>query len=496
MPNRLVRMSIAGCLTAVATTAYLGAKTSAAPAAQSQAEPRSAAPLAQPAAAASPQQALINRYCVGCHNQRTRSGNLRLDELDVSDVAKHSETWEKVIRKVGAGMMPPSGMPRPDEPTERAFVAWLGGELDRAFDARPNPGRTETFHRLNRTEYQNTIRDLLSLDIDVSDYLPADDSSYGFDNIAGVLRLSQSLMDRYLSASKTIARMAVGAPPPAIAAATLPDCARFPAERPRPGSSVRHTRRHRVHASLSAGCRVRHQDRNGRRGGGTRRAQARGDGRRCAGQGVPVHAGHRARVRGRVQKGQWKTGTAGAGEGGPSRGRRHVLQKTCRSRGTGARAVPEPARRRRRRRHRRVDADGHECFGRRARTMRPVRATRPAAAEFSSASRRRRRRRRRAPSESSRSWLIVPIAAPPAKRTSTPCSRFSMMAASRMAASRPGSSSPSAGSSSTRISCSASRPTRQRARHLRARPANLCRGQRHRPSIGSATSIWRPVSRS
>ena len=220
MPNRLVTMSIAGCLTAVATTAYLGARTSAAPAAQSQAEPRSAAPPAQAAAPAAPQQALINRYCVGCHNQRTRSGNLRLDELDVSDVAKHSETWEKVIRKVGAGMMPPSGMPRPDEATERAFVAWLGGELDRAFDARPNPGRTETFHRLNRTEYQNTIRDLLSLDIDVSDYLPADDSSYGFDNIAGVLRLSQSLMDRYLSASKTIARMAVGAPPPAIASAS------------------------------------------------------------------------------------------------------------------------------------------------------------------------------------------------------------------------------------------------------------------------------------
>src|SRR5439155_25799637 len=150
------------------------------------------APAAQVGAAAvPPEKALINRYCVGCHNQRTKSGNLRLDELDVTDVAKNSDTWEKVVRKIGAGMMPPSGMPRPDEATERQFLTSLSGRLDQAFDANPDPGRTETFHRLNRTEYRNAIRDLLEIDIDVTDYLPADDSSYGFDNIAGVLRLSQ-----------------------------------------------------------------------------------------------------------------------------------------------------------------------------------------------------------------------------------------------------------------------------------------------------------------
>src|SRR5213078_71731 len=109
---------------------------------------------------------------------------------------------------------------RPDEATERQFVSWLSGQLDQAFDARPDPGRTETFHRLNRPEYHNAIRDLLALEIDVTDYLPADDSSYGFDNIAGVLRLSQSLMERYLSASRTIARLAVGGTPPAVVGET------------------------------------------------------------------------------------------------------------------------------------------------------------------------------------------------------------------------------------------------------------------------------------
>src|SRR5439155_7191361 len=96
--------------------------------------------------------------------------------------------------------------------THDQFVRWLAEELDRAFVANPNPGRTETFHRLNRTEYHNAVRDLLAVDVDVTDFLPADDSSYGFDNIAGVLKLSQSLMERYLSAAKTIARIAVGTP--------------------------------------------------------------------------------------------------------------------------------------------------------------------------------------------------------------------------------------------------------------------------------------------
>ena len=106
------------------------------------------------------------------------------------------------------------------KPTSDAFVSWLETELDRAAAASPNPGRTETFHRLNRAEYQNAVRDLLALDIDVADLLPADDSSYGFDNIAGVLQVSQSLMERYLAAAKTISRLAVGAPLPARRLAT------------------------------------------------------------------------------------------------------------------------------------------------------------------------------------------------------------------------------------------------------------------------------------
>ena len=215
--SRLALSVLAGGMIAAGASVYLGAENQQGLGSPSQRVVPAFAAFGQaPGAQVPPQKALINRYCVGCHNQRTKSGNLRLDELDVTDVAKNSDTWEKVVRKVGAGMMPPSGMPRPDETTERQFLTWLSGELDHAFDANPDPGRTEAFHRLNRTEYRNAIRDLLALDIDVTDYLPADDSSYGFDNIAGVLRLSQSLMERYLSASRTIARMAVGAPPPAI----------------------------------------------------------------------------------------------------------------------------------------------------------------------------------------------------------------------------------------------------------------------------------------
>jgi mono/diheme cytochrome c family protein len=190
---------------------------------QASAAPQTSA--VQPAAASvpatpSPQRALLTRYCIGCHNQRTKSGNLALDGVDIDNVAAQPQIWEKVIRKVGAGMMPPAGRPRPDETTQDQFVAWLSTQLENAGDAQPNPGRTETFHRLNRTEYRNAIHDLVALDVEVTDLLPADDSSYGFDNIAGVLKLSQSLLERYLSAAKTIARLAVGGPPPAIGGAT------------------------------------------------------------------------------------------------------------------------------------------------------------------------------------------------------------------------------------------------------------------------------------
>jgi len=159
---------------------------------------------------------VLNRYCVTCHNEKLKTGNLTLDTVDVTNVSARPEVWEKVARKLRAGQMPPVGRPRPDAATYDGVTSWLETELDRAAAARPHPGRTETFHRLNRAEYQNAIRDLLAVELDIADFLPADDASYGFDNIAGVLRMSQSLMERYLDAAKKISRLAVGSPPPAI----------------------------------------------------------------------------------------------------------------------------------------------------------------------------------------------------------------------------------------------------------------------------------------
>ena len=169
------------------------------------------------------QRALLDRYCVTCHNDRLRTGGLTLDAdaVDVSDVAAHAEVWERVVRKLRAGAMPPRPRPRPEPAAYAEFRAWLEGELDAAAAADPNPGRTETFHRLSRTEYRNAVRDLLALDVDVSELLPADDTSYGFDNIAGVLGVSPTLMERYLSAARKISRLAVASPVPSPTAETF-----------------------------------------------------------------------------------------------------------------------------------------------------------------------------------------------------------------------------------------------------------------------------------
>jgi mono/diheme cytochrome c family protein len=133
--------------------------------------------------------ALVKTYCAGCHNDRTRSGELSLEHADLTNIPQHPELWEKVIRKVRAGMMPPAGMPRPDAATFEAFVSRLETSIDRAAAASPRPGRT-ALHRLNRAEYANAIRDLLSLEIDATALLPPDDESSGFDNIADVLTVS------------------------------------------------------------------------------------------------------------------------------------------------------------------------------------------------------------------------------------------------------------------------------------------------------------------
>ena len=180
-------------------------------------------------------RALLDRYCVTCHNEGVVSGRerprsalvsqlrgvgLTLDTLDLADVGRHAGEWEKVVRKLRGGVMPPAGRPRPDSGELEGFVVWLEDELDRAWAATRDPGRTATFHRLNRTEYRNAIRDLLAVEIDADDFLPADDASFGFDNIGGILRMSQSLMERYLAAARTISRLAIGSPPPAVAADT------------------------------------------------------------------------------------------------------------------------------------------------------------------------------------------------------------------------------------------------------------------------------------
>jgi hypothetical protein len=168
------------------------------------------------AAAAAPDQALINRYCLGCHNDRTKTQDVSLTGLDVQNVGPHRQLWERVARKLRARAMPPAGAPRPDEAAYERFVTALESSLDRAAAANPDPGRTDTFRRLTRTEYQNAIRDLLALDVDVTDLLPKDDASYGFDNV-GAVGLSPTLLERYLSAAQKVTRLAVGSPLPAPA---------------------------------------------------------------------------------------------------------------------------------------------------------------------------------------------------------------------------------------------------------------------------------------
>ena len=155
------------------------------------------------------QGALLDKYCVTCHNDKLRTGGVSFQGANLSDVPKNAETWERAIRKLRVGAMPPQGMPRPDKPALDGLSAFLEASLDRAAAARPNPGRA-TMHRLNRAEYANSIRDLLALDIDATALLPPDDESSGFDNIADVLRVSPSLMERYLSASWNISRLALG----------------------------------------------------------------------------------------------------------------------------------------------------------------------------------------------------------------------------------------------------------------------------------------------
>ena len=155
--------------------------------------------------------ALVDEYCLSCHDDDKKKGGLSLEAITADAVVPHADVWEKVIRKLRARQMPPVGRDRPDEATYDAAIASLETVLDRAGAEHPNPGRTATLRRLTRTEYRNAIRDLLSLDVDVTALLPADQSSYGFDNVT-VGDLSPTLLDRYVSAAEKISRLAVGGP--------------------------------------------------------------------------------------------------------------------------------------------------------------------------------------------------------------------------------------------------------------------------------------------
>ena len=219
--------------------------------------PLLAAPVAQAPPGSPPSvRAFLDRYCVACHNERRvaagesasaldaqlRQTGLALDLLDADRPDADPEPWERVIRRLRAGSMPPPGGPRPGADESRAVVGWLEARIDEAAAADPDPGRTASMHRLNRTEYGNAVRDLLALDLDVAALLPGDETSdTGFDNNAEVLSISTAQLERYLSAARKISRLATGV-------MTAPEFARFE-------NSVLLTQADRRHEDLPIGSR-------------------------------------------------------------------------------------------------------------------------------------------------------------------------------------------------------------------------------------------------
>jgi len=165
-------------------------------------------------------KATIDRYCVTCHSDRLKTAGLTLESIDTTHISAAPDVWERVVRKVRVGMMPPQGSPAPDATSRTALVTWLTGELDAHAAAHPDPGRP-LVHRLNRSEYGNAIRDLLDLEIEPAGLLPADDSAYGFDNVADVLGVSPVLLERYLSAAGKVSALAVGDPESGVASETF-----------------------------------------------------------------------------------------------------------------------------------------------------------------------------------------------------------------------------------------------------------------------------------
>jgi hypothetical protein len=174
-------------------------------------EANAPAPAPPASMSAGDARALVDKYCVTCHNQRTKAADLLLDQAHLDRVVEDAGVWEKVVKKLRAGAMPPTGSPRPEAATMNTFVTWLESTLDHEAASAPNPGRPAV-HRLNRTEYTNAIRDLLALQIDGSAFLPADTTGFGFDNVADILSVSPGLLDRYMTAAHKISRMALGDP--------------------------------------------------------------------------------------------------------------------------------------------------------------------------------------------------------------------------------------------------------------------------------------------
>ena len=196
------RLLVIGCIAAM-SVALVSAQ-----AGQTVRQPATAqAQAAAGAPDAATQRAIMDQYCVTCHNTRLKTANLLLDQLDLAHLGEHREIAEKVVRKLRAGLMPPTNIKRPEPATLEALIKWMENELDRSAAVNvPAPG----LHRLNRTEYANAIRDVLGLEVDATKFLPADDSTRGFDNIAGALTMSPALMEAYLSAAGKISRLAIG----------------------------------------------------------------------------------------------------------------------------------------------------------------------------------------------------------------------------------------------------------------------------------------------
>ena len=206
---------LSGILTGILLAAWSSVTAGAAP----QGGVRTVAPPSQ----AGTLREFTKQYCITCHNARLKTGGLVLESRDFDHPSADADVWEKVIRKVQVGMMPPGGAPQPDPATRRALVTTLSGALDEAAKANPNPGRP-ALHRLNRTEYAYAIHDLLDLEVDPATLLPPDDSAYGFDNVADVLGVNATLMEQYVSAAGKVSSLAVGDPDvsPAAEVYTIP----------------------------------------------------------------------------------------------------------------------------------------------------------------------------------------------------------------------------------------------------------------------------------